>query len=86
MRIPVLSYEPSRGRIPLLGWIVGEHGADGCVSLWKAGSRASALCVGDEERDSRNELLHWKVVIARPVRFRGMSITSFPTLVVASMV
>ena len=23
--------------------------------------------VGDEERDSRNELLHWKVVIARPV-------------------
>ena len=76
MRIPVLSYEPSRGRIPLLGWIVGEHGADGSVYLWKVSSRASALCVGDEERDSRNELLHWKVVIARPVSFCGTSISS----------
>ena len=76
MRIPVLSYEPSRGRIPLLGWIVGEHGADGSVYLWKVSSRASALCVGDEERDSRNELLHWKVVIARPVSFCGTSSNS----------
>ena len=76
MRIPVLSYEPSRARIPLWDWIVGEHGADGYVSLWNARSRASAPCVGDEERDSRNELLHWKVVIARLVSFCGTSISS----------
>ena len=60
MRIPVLNYEPSRARVPLWGWIVGEHGAEGYVSLWNARSRASAPCVGDEERDSRNELLlYW---------------------------
>ena len=44
MRIPVLSYEPSRARIPLWGWIVGEHGADGYVSLEREVTSKRPVC------------------------------------------